>query len=93
LIFDRAACDRRVLVEVPMQDWSERAAEAQLKLLAEQREIDQLQQRRLELTANLGARMRTEGWQMRDFRSCRHISPQDVVAESPLWFLLDFCLP
>jgi hypothetical protein len=45
-----------------MQDWNERAAEAPVKLLAEQREVDQLQQRRLELAANLCARMSTERW-------------------------------
>jgi hypothetical protein len=40
---------------VPLQDWTKRAAEAPVKLLAEQREVDQLQQPRLELVANLAA--------------------------------------
>jgi uracil-DNA glycosylase len=54
-MFKWAAGDRRVLVEVPLQDWTKRAAEAPVKLLAEQREVDQLQQPRLELVANLAA--------------------------------------
>jgi hypothetical protein len=42
------------LVEVPLRDWTKRAAEAPVKLLPEHREVDQLQPR-LELLANLAA--------------------------------------